>query len=251
LYGQGVEATMTWLLAMVLSAQAEPVESELVYELRLGSQVVGTRTSSVHYDNENGRPMRMIETYTVIEGAVGVVPFAWTQRMTAWAGRDPASFHSVIKENGTPREVQGRWDPVGWTITTVSKRAVDTRDVPTRYVDLSTADLMDPGSSYTLFGLESARVLSAETGDIWEGKVEKIGEKSLSIAGSEVRVEGVAWLSPEGRTELWYSSDGYLVQYRMRVYGYEVEALLTSPPPPGVDEFAVPIRGGRVEVVEL
>jgi hypothetical protein len=239
------------LLAFTSGAVAGPVEKELVYELKLGDQTVGTRTSTIHWDNDKGRPVRVIETYTQIQGQVGPIPFTWMQRMTAWAGRDPASFHSVIKENGSPREVQARWDAMGWTITNVSKRAVDTRDVPTKFVDLSTADIMDPGSAFSLFRFQHVRVLSAETGDVWEGDVEQLGERIQRVGGVEVAVEGVAWKSPEGRAEFWYNSDGYLVQYRMRVFGYDVEALLTAAPPTGVDEFAVPLTGGRIDVIDL
>jgi len=180
------------------------------------------------------------------------VTFAWQQRLTITGSNDPGSFHSVVKENGSPREIQGRWDPlIGWTITTVTRRQAVTRDVPNAYVDLSTADLIDPGAPSSLLRLDFARILAAETGDVWEGAVEPIGDKELTIAGRAVPVEGVAWMSPEGRTEFWYSSEGYLVQYRMRVLGFEVEGVLTKPPPPGLDEFAVPVGRPQVSVSDL
>ncbi|HMV67548.1 MAG TPA: DUF6134 family protein [Myxococcota bacterium] len=238
-------------VALLAAALAVPPDRTLTWEVHVGSATIGTRTASVHYQVERGKLVRIVESWTDLQGSVGPVSFSWQQRLTLWGGSDPAAFHSVIKENGTPREVQGRWDPMGWTITTVDPRAVATRDVPSRFVDLSTADLIDPGSRYSLFRLGTAHILSAETGDVWEGPVETIGTKELTIGGQKVPVEGVSWVSPEGRTEFWYNSEGWLVQYRMRVLGYEVEGVLREPPPPGVDEFPVIMGGAKLQVTPL
>lgn len=238
--------------ALSVALAGLPSDQDLVYEVRVGAQVIGTRTAHIHWEADKLRVTRVIESFTDLKGTVGPVSFAWQQRLTISGTNDPASFHSVVKENGAPREVQGRWDPViGWTITTVSRREALTRDVPSMYVDLSTADLIDPGARQTLLRLDYARILTAETGDVFEGAVEPIGDKELTIGGKSVPVEGVAWMSPEGRTEFWYSSEGYLVQYRMRVLGFEVEGVLQRPPPPGLDEFPVPLGGGRVQVSDL
>jgi hypothetical protein len=236
---------------MITAALAVPPDRTLTWDVRVGNSSVGTRTASIHYQMEKGKLVRVIESWTDLQGAVGPVSFSWQQRLTIWGGNEPAAFHSVIKENGAPREVQGRWEPMGWTITTVDRRAIDTRDVPSQFVDLSTADLMDPGSRYSLFRHDHVKLLSAETGDVWEGGVEPIGTKELSIAGQKVPVEGVAWMSPEGRTEFWYNSEGWLVQYRMRVLGFEVEGVLKDAPPPGVDEFPVILGGAKVQVSPL
>lgn len=243
---------LTLLFALLTQAVAVPPDRSLTWEVHVGAQTVGTRTATVHYQLDKGKLIRNIETYTDLKGQVGPIAFAWQQRLNITAGNGPAAFASVVNENGVPHEVQGRWDPaIGWTITTVTRRATDLRDVPSAFVDLSTADLMDPGSRYSLFRFENVKMLAAETGDIWEGAVEKIGTKRLTIGGAEVDVEGVAWMSPEGRTEFWYNSEGYLVQYRMRVLGIEVEGVLTAAPPPGVDEFPVIVVSPKLELSPL
>jgi len=236
-------------LLMIGTAQAVPPDRTLAWEVHVGAQTIGTRTATIHYEQEKGKLVRSIESFTDLKGTVGPVSFAWQQRLNITAGNGPAAFHSVVKENGTPSEVSGRWDPsLGWTITTVDRRKVDTRDIPSSYVDLSTADLMDPGSRYSLFRFTNVHLLAAETGDVWEGAVEGIGTKEMTLGGKTFDVEGVAWMSPEGRTEFWYSSEGYLVQYKMRVLGFEVEGVLTAAPPPGVDEFPVIVLTPKLEV---
>lgn len=242
-----------WILlaALALAAPALPPERTVTWELTVGGRPIGTRNATVRYEVQRGKTVRVIESWTDLAGAVGPVNFTWKQRLTAVAGRTPASFSSVVQENGSPSEVQGRWEPQGWVVTTVDRRQVNTRDVPGQYIDLSTADLMDPGSRYTLLRYDHVKLLSAETGDIWDGAVESLGPAEITIDGKVVPVEGAAWMSPEGRTEFWYNDEGYLVRYRMRLLGFEVQGLLTDAPPPGADEFAVPISSPQVNVRDL
>lgn len=237
---------------LLVTALALPPDQSATYDVRVGGQAVGTRTMKVHWTALRDRVVRDIETFTELRATVAGVSYAWRQRLTITAGPEPASFHSVVDENGSPREVQGRWDPItGWTITTVTRRQVSSRDVPSQYVDLSTADLMDPGAGVTLLDLDHAFILAAESGDVWEGDVSPLGAKVLTLGGQEVPVQGVRWQSPEGPTEFWYSGSGWLVQYRMRVLGFEVEGLLRGAPPPDTDEFPVSVGHGKVEVSEL
>ena len=157
----------------------------------------------------------------------------------------------MINENGLKQEVQGRWTSAGWTVTIVDSRESRTFDHPASWVDLSTVDLIDPGTKYVLGRYDNVKVLSAETGDIWEGAVSPIGTKTLTLSGRDVVVDGVSWASPEGRTEFWYNAEGYLVQYNMRLLGFRVEGTLTGPPPPGADEFRVATGSASVEEVSL
>jgi hypothetical protein len=193
----------------------------------------------------------MLESFTDIDAQVGPVHVVYKQRLTGFAATGPASFHSVIQENGEALEVQARWGHDAWTVTVVDRRASRTTDYPTAQLDLSTVDLIDPGSRYSISRMTSARVLSAETGDIWEGDVSPMGTKEMALAGRHVTVDGFVWMSPEGRSEFWYSGEGYLVQYNMRLLGFRVEGTLIAAPPLGPDEFAVGLGAAQVDVSTL
>jgi hypothetical protein len=232
-------------------AGVTPSPQELVYEIRVGNQTVGTREVKVRMEDIEGDRGRFIESFTDIGGQVGPVLFSYQQRLTGFSTDTPASFHSVINENGLKQEVQGRWTSAGWTVTIVDSRESRTFDHPASWVDLSTVDLIDPGTKYVLGRYDNVKVLSAETGDIWEGGVSPIGTKTLTLSGRDVVVDGVSWASPEGRTEFWYNAEGHLVQYNMRLLGFRVEGTLKSPPPPGADEFRVATGSASVEEVSL
>lgn len=243
---------MLALLALLtLSATAATTEHQLQWELRVGGQRVGTRNATVKLIPVEGDVQRIIETWTELNGTLGPMDVHYKQRMTIFGERDPSSFHAVMDENGEPREVQARWGPAGWTVTVADRRRSRTFDAPIQRIDLSTADLLDPLSRVPLAHFDFARVLSAETGDVWEGAVQKLGPSTLEIAGKRIPVTGVAWTSPEGRSAFYYSNEGYLVQYQMRLYGFVIEGTLTSPPPPGLDDFPLGVGTGRVDEAEL
>ena len=108
---------------------------------------------------------------------------------------------------------------------------------------------MDPLSSVGLQGRDSARVLSAISGDVLEGRVTSLGARDLMIDGRKVPVTGWSWASPEGSSDFFYSTEGYLVKFRMVLMGVEVEGLLSDPPPGGVDDF--PVSSGQPSVEKI
>ena len=230
-------------------ALAQDAPRSLTYEVRVGGQLLGTRELSVRYEVDAGEPTRVIESFTELNGSVGPARIAYQQRITAFAGRAPASFHAVINENGAPREVQARWTSFGWTVSVADRKRVRTFEAPPDRIDISTIDLMDPGTRWTLGRFADLRILSAETGEVWEGPVTPLGPSTRSIQGKDVAVEGWAWKSPEGRTEFWYNSEGFLVEYKQRILGIQVQGVLRSPPPAGPDEF--PVKVSRAEVERL
>jgi hypothetical protein len=239
------------LLSWTAALASAPDAKSLVYDIQVGETTVGTRTTTVRAQDVDGAPGRMIESFTDISAQIGPVTFTYRQRLTAFATRAPASFHAVINENGEPHEVQARWNGGGWMVTIVDRGGIRTVDHPAERVDLSTVDLIDPETHYQIGRYAHVKVLSAETGDLWEGAVEPLGPSSIPIGGQAVQVDGVAWLSPEGRTEFWYDSEGYLVQYNMRLLGYRVQGKLREPPPPGPDEFRVGLGTIKVDEREL
>lgn len=239
----------TLLTSVVLAA---PVEPELTWELSIKGQPVGTRTVKVKIVPADFGTRRVIESFTSVSGKIGPIPVDFRQRMTAHAiGGDPASFHSVVDQAGDASEIQGRFAPAGWTVSTNIGGRLRTSDYPPSRIDLSTADLLDPESRVGLGRTGSVRLLIAETGEVLEGSVEKLGSKELTIAGQKVDVDGYSWTSPEGRSAFWFSPEGYLVQYEMASFGVPIEGVLTEPPPAGIDDFPVRVGSAEVERIPL
>lgn len=238
---------LTWLLLLatplVAHADESPIEPhELNWEIRAGGAVIGTRRATVKYQPSAGDVSRIVESWTDIRGRVGPIDVDFQQRLTMFASNGPGSFHAVIDEDAVPREVQARRSSGGWTVSVADEKRVRTWTAPDHQIDLSTADLFDPLTRVPISGFENARVLSAETGDLWEGTVEALGTDTVTIDGARVPVTGTAWNSPEGRNEFWFSSEGFLVRYQVRVVGFVVDAILIDPPPRGADEFPVNYR---------
>ncbi len=221
-------------------------EEPLTWTVTVAGKAVGERTLEVVEAGRPGRTVRVLDMRTTLDGSVVGQPLDYRQRIDGVAGRTPASFHAVIVEAGEPRELQAQYSTIGWTITRVDRRQSTTVDADAGRIAMSTVDLFDPGNRTPLGRFETVGMLSAETGDVWEGKVEPLGHRTVTIAGQKVGVDGWSWTTPEGKHEFWYDPQGVLVRYATRVLGIKVEGLLTAPPPPGPDDF--PVRAGRADV---
>lgn len=241
---------MMMLMSLLLATAMAGTES-YTYDIELGGQRVGTRTVTVAQD-DGVDASRKLTVQTGVAATVGPVAFQWRQRVTAFAGRDPASFHSVIDENGTPREVQVRYTPDTWLITVATPRHQNTRESAVSRIDVSTVDLMDPASSWPLSRYDELAVLSAETGEVYKGAISSLGLEQLNINGKTVDVTGWAWKSPQGNHEFWYDGEGILVRYRTRILGREVTGVLQDIPETRGDVFSVaPAEAAEIDAEEL
>ena len=241
------------------TAAAAAPESTLVWDLTAQNAPVGTRTVTVKVLPGDQGTHRVIEAFTDISGTIGPIRIRFQQRMTAHAeGNAPASFHSVLDENGTPSEIQGRWTPSGWFVSTnVAGRARNV-DFPPSRIDLSTADLMDPESRVSPGQLApeqgqsaTVRVLSAITGTVETGPLERLGPSEVTIDGTAIPVEGYSWTGSQGVSRFYYSSEGHLVKYQTTVQGIDIQGVLQDPPPGGIDDFPVAIGRPDVETLPL
>lgn len=231
---------------------ADAVSHQLVYDLAVGGQPIGRRTLTVKLLAEDGSRRRVIESWTEIDGAVGPIRVRYRQRLTAHAvGDNPASFHAAIEENGVPKEVQARVTGGGWMVTVLGAGRNRTSELPASAVDLSTADLIDPESAWSLDRFQNIRLLVAETGEVQEGPVKTLGTSEVKVAGKPVPVIGYEWDSPEGKSRFYYSDDGYLVRYEMRLLGLVAAGTLATAPPGGIDDFPVALGRAAVEVIDL
>lgn len=235
---------------LVATLAARAAEQTLVWDLSVKGQPVGTRQLTVRTLGDD--QSRILEAFTDLSGQVGPMRVRWRQRVTAHVtAREPASFTSVVDQNGTALEIQGRWTPDTWYVTTTTNGRSRTTEMPLARVDLSTADLLDPLTRYPLSHYDQVAILSSESGEVLSGPVERLGVSEISVAGTPVQVTGYAWTSTKGRSEFHYSADGFLVKYRTQLFGIDLEAMLREPPPGGSDDFPVAVRGPQVEVLEL
>lgn len=240
------------LTTLTALAQEPELEHKLVWDLAVKGQKIGTREVTVKYVPGDLGMRRILESWTEIDGSVGPMRLVYRQRMTAHASeREPASFHSVMEQNGTPAEVQARWTASAWWVTTNVGGRARTVDMPANRIDISTADLFDPDTRFPMSRFEQVRILSAETGDVLVGPVTDLGSKEMQAGKKSVQVHGYAWDAPMGKSTFWFSGEGYLVAYDMAILGIEVQGRLTHEPPPGVDDFPVAFGRPAIEVIPL
>ncbi|MEM6925366.1 MAG: DUF6134 family protein [Myxococcota bacterium] len=243
---------MVTLFALLGSAWAAHPSHQLEWRLSVDGQPIGTRTLTVRYLEGEAGTNRILESYTDIDGKVGPVTVRFRQRLTAHVdAREPAAFHSVVDNNGSKLEVQGRWTPTNWVVTTTANGRSRTTRFELPRVNLSTADLLDPYTRLPLSHFSQVRVLSTESGEVALGEVEKLGVSKWSAGGREVQVSGYAWTSPQGRSEYFYSADGFLVKYQTQLLGATIDAQLSGSVPEGIDDFPVGAALPGVEQVEV
>jgi len=129
-------------------------------DVAVRGSTIGTRTLTIKYVQGEAGTNRILESFTDLNGAVGPIKVRFRQRLTAHIdAREPASFHSVVDQNGSLMETQARWTPSAWLVTTTADQRSRTVDMPLNRIDLSTADLMDPYSRLPLSHYEEVRVL--------------------------------------------------------------------------------------------
>jgi hypothetical protein len=226
-------------------------QQDLTWNVTLDGKPVGQRTLSIKFNQDaNGEPWRMLESWTEINGTAIGFPYRFRERLTARADRDPAAFGVVTDAAGQRGQVQARRGPSAWRVTTAAGGREYSREVPANGIDLSTVDFLDPQSKFPLSRFDHARILSAETGDIWEGDVVRLGPSSVTVAGEVVSVDGYEFATGDGKGSLFYTVDGYLVRFTVMALGRTLVGTLTAPPPVHPDDAPVvqPVGGGVEEL---
>lgn len=239
------------LLSLAIVAFAAD-QQDLTWNMTVDGKPVGQRTLTIKFETaQDGTKFRMLESWTEVDGSAIGLPYKFRERVSARADREPAAFGAVTEAAGQRGHVQARRGASSWTITTAGGGREYTRDVPAGNIDLSTVDFLDPRSKVPLSRFDHVRILSAETGDIWEGDVVRLGPSTVTVAGESIPVDGLQFTTSDGKGALYYSSDGYLVRYDMTVMGKTLVGTLTAPPPADPDDAPVTTSSGGIEEVPL
>jgi hypothetical protein len=240
------------LVALFATLAFGASQQDLTWNMTLDGKPVGQRTLTIKFNEDaNGDKWRMLESWTEVDASAAGLPYKFRERLAARADRDPAAFGAVTETAGQRGQVQARRGPSSWTITTAGGGREYTRDVPAANIDLSTADFLDPRSKVPLSRFDHARILSAETGDIWEGDIVRLGPSTVTVAGQVIAVDGLQFTSSDGKGSLYYTADGYLVRYDMTVMGKTLVGTLIAAPPADPDDAPITTSNGGVEEVPL
>ena len=219
------------LLGLVLPALATG-EQVLLYDLSLDGQRVGTRHVTLRsLQAEDGGEVRVIESYTELEASIAGQTLDFANRATARVETATTSFTSSVSEGGQVREVQARQRSDGtWKVTVIEGSEVKQATLPRGQVDLSSMQLLDPVAHRELTARARASVLAVETGTLFSGLVEDLGEGQIELSDGAVSVHRWAWSPSSLRMELAWSQDGVLVAYDSQVLGRTVQARLRQVP---------------------
>ncbi|MFK7926829.1 MAG: DUF6134 family protein [Myxococcota bacterium] len=237
------------LISLLTAGAAEP--TQITWELGLNGKKIGERELVVRVEEIQGLEFRTLQAKTKVDGRIFGIDFAYQEKLTANADIGPASFINVVEQGGRLSEVQGRRTGAGWVVTVKDPKRTRIDEMKVDDVDLSTADLLDPHSRVPLSRFETARILSAETGEVLSGPVEPLGPSDVQIGGQSVAVEGYRWSNEQFKGTFYYTSDGWLVRFDTRVMGQRVSGVLTDPPPTGVDDAPIDVFGPGLDAVEL
>ena len=238
-----------WLCLALGAALAGTPDRQYTWTLFMNGQSIGEREATVAIQPDDSR---LITTHTDTRFSAGPLTVRYQQRMTAQVtGDDPAAFHTVYDRSGTRGHVKAYWSPLGWTIEVQEADRLRNYTSPLGRIQLSTADLLDPDTHYSLTRFPKVRLLSAETGEVIEGPVVSEGAEVLRIGTTDVHTTKLTVQGESQELKLWYTADGVLVKFRLPMFGRFIDGQLREPPSGGRDDFPVGIGRSHIEVSDL
>jgi hypothetical protein len=239
------------LLGWISIAMAADVEQSLTWDVQVDGVPSGVHTLTVKYvSSPDGSLRRILESYTEVV-SIENSPVAIKRRMTGHAGLSPATFTSVVNDNGVAREVQATNDDEGWRINLTTEGKSTNYELTGSRIDMSTLDLFDPVTAVPIGRYHRAKILSVDDGDILEGEVVRMGNSTLIIDGEKVLVDEFIWTAPQDKWSFFYTPDGFLVRYEHNIGTAKVVGELRDPPPQGLDEAPVSRTPPAIEEADL
>lgn len=221
---------LTTLLCFFALNEASAETQELRYTLSANGQEVGHRTLKIRFIQGEYGEKRFIESWTEFQLPIARRNFHYKQRLSGLTKTRPMGFSASMSEDGHLREVQVVQQPERWMVTHAELGRSWILPVQEASFDATSLTLVDPGSKGFLDDRMSLRVLSAETGQVVEGRLVDQGTRSLEIEGQSVDAEHYQWTLDSGSVDLAYSEDGYLLSYTVAIAGQRLTAQLDRLP---------------------
>ncbi|HJN74765.1 MAG TPA: hypothetical protein QGF58_12605 [Myxococcota bacterium] len=204
---------------------------DLRYEVRIDEVVVGHRDLRISYVEAEDGERRLLESRTTC--TIGGIEF--DQHATGLGAAGVQGFSSSMKDQDGAWNIQAVRAPEGLVVHTVNAGGRSEKTLRHGEVDASTLGLMDPAIDLREGRL---RVLSAETGDVIEGTLERADG-------------GWAYVTESYTHHLVYGPDGHLLKWTTRWLGQDVELRLIGEPPKRDWGGVEPLGGDGVRVEEL
>ena len=224
------------LLALTLGGTAHADEQTLSYRLLVNGKQVGTRELTIRYlpaEEVGGPETRLLKSVMELDGAAVGVPVNLKIRASAHFGGGTEGFVATVARNGKTWQVQADQAADGsWEVRKREGADLSNWSLRRSEVDLSSLGFMDPERHEVLVGASSAKVLMAETGQVWTGAWTDGGQTELQIGGESVEGAVKRWTPEEGAMAFTRGPDGLLLRYASVVLGREVVAELEALPPP-------------------
>lgn len=216
------------MMLSLFLATALAADQQLVYELTVNGQHVGTRTVGITYLDRSGSQRRIIETYTDMK----VGSNAWTVRSTSTSTQTSASFTTSVDANGALSQVQGVEQPGGgWRIAYIDRQGLRDFTVSRTEARLSSMDLFDPGRVDFLDTQGPFGLVLAETGEVVAGTMGTPSSSSVTVAGTSLPVTHYTLTSQAGNASFDVDENGILVRSEVLWMGMRVVSVLKAPPP--------------------
>jgi hypothetical protein len=229
-----------WIRTLVLtllagSPAALAADSALVYDIRSGDRIVGSRTVSVRVVPPDGDLIpetRLITSITKVDASVAGVPMQLHSRADARATDRKISFVASTVTNGDSVEIQARQGPDGgWMVTALTPGNIQEMTYRAVEVDLTSMDLLDPMRARLFTAdLGTAELLLAETGTVVEGAVRDGGPVEMQVGAVTVPGRRVELSLPTGASAFVWSDQGLLLQQDLTVLGTRLTATLRALP---------------------
>lgn len=232
-----------FLLSLALAA-----DTQLVYDLTVAGQRVGTREVTVRFYPRASGERRVVESYT----KVALVNTELEARSSGQSGPRGATFSTSAATNGATTQVQGVEQPGGdWRVFWADGTVVNEQSVAANPTVLTTLDLLDPGRTALLRQSGKAALLFAETGDVLSGSLGAGSQTTATVGGASVAVTRFPFSTAGGRGYFDVDADGWLVGSEVQWLGVTLAATLRAVPPPRsygsvdtLDALGVPIGEG-------
>lgn len=222
------------VLGSLFSVSAWGSDQVLRYSLDLEGVPVGERQVEIRYlpppEGELDQA-RMIRSTMSLEINLDRHSYRMISRVSAMHGPSGTNFVTSVQENEAIREIQARAERDGaWSVSGLENGERTGWSFRRGEVGVTSMEMLDPERYRRLLDGPTAPMLVAETGQVMLGQIQDMGETQMQIAGQQVNVHRIGWVSEAGAMELNYSENGLLLDYSLDFLGKRLHARLEQLP---------------------